>query len=157
MPRKSKRSEIRERLMKQEKPNLIFHITNLKCTVDANPAVYSEEDIDRLYYIVSNMAKDIWLDKTYVNFKGNRWKDNFIVEERWYELIKVILKSNFGLKASKRTDNMITESLLVLSLTYLYQIASKYGFDPEDIDISFDPKTKLKVEYIEDTQKDWRF
>ncbi len=157
MPRKSKRADIRDRLMKQDKPNLIIHITNLKCTVDVNPAVYSEEDMDRLYYIVSNMAKDIWLDKTYVNFKGNRWKDNFIVEDRWYELIKVILKSDFGKKASKRTDTMITESLLVLSLTYLYQIAGKYGFDAEDIDISFDPKTKLKVEYIEDTQKDWRF
>lgn len=157
MPRKTKRTELREKLLKQDKPTLILHISDLKCKVDANPEVYSDEDIDNINYIINRLAKNIWIDKTYVNFKGNRWKDNFIVEEKWYELMRVILKSNFGLKANKKTENIITESILVLSLTYLYQMASKYGYDPENIDISLNTKTKLKVEYIEDTQTDWRF
>lgn len=144
-----------KRLLGEEKPTMTIHIKDLECIVDANPYVYTEDEIEHIKDLVVSLAEDIWIDKTYVAFEGNRWKDAFIVEKRWYNLMKLILRTNFGKKAGKMSEEVITESLLVLAMAYLYQMASKYGYDPEDIDISFKPKSKLDVEYFEDTRADW--
>lgn len=144
-----------KRLLTEKKPTMIIHIMDLECIVDANPYVYSDDEIEHLKDLVSSLAEDIWIDKTYVAFRGNRWKDAFIVEKKWYDLIKLLIRTNFGKNTGELSKDVITESLLVLAMAYLYQMASKYGYDSEDIDISFKPKSKLDVEYLEDTRTDW--
>jgi hypothetical protein len=144
-----------KRLLAEKKPTMIIHIMDLECIVDANPYVYSDDETERLKDLVSSLAEDIWIDKTYVAFKGNRWKDAFIVEKKWYDLIRLLVRTNSEKNVGKLSKDVITESLLVLSMAYLYQMASKYGYDPEDIDISFAPKTKISVEYLEDSRTDW--
>jgi hypothetical protein len=150
-------SSIKNKLLKSDKPTLIIHIIDLKCDVEVNPYNYSKEDAKHIEYIVKNLAQNIWIDKTYVNFKGNRWKDAFIYEDKWYDLIRTIIKTDFCRKASLMDKEIIGASILVLALTYLNKMLEKYGYDPEDVDISFESNKKLNIEYLEDTQTDWRF
>jgi hypothetical protein len=147
----------RKRLAIPEKPNLIINIKNLKCEVDADPEMHSEDDIERLQGIIDVMTRDIWIDRTYVAFKGNRWKDAFINEEMWYKYTKAILKSDFGTKGGSETREFVNDGTLIIALAYLYDIASKYGFCVEDIEFSLKKRSTYKTAYVIDERKDWRF
>ena len=147
----------RKRLLAQERPNIVINISNLKCTIDVNPVEYSEEEAERLRTIIDTMSRDIWIDRTYVAFRGNRWKDAFINEDMWYRFTKSVIKTNFGTRGGGKTIEFVEEETLIIALTYLYGIAEKYGFSPEDIEIDVKKRSTYKTSYIEDTRKDWRF
>lgn len=155
--RNTKTSKKCKELLLDERPNLIINIIGLKCCVNVNENIYSPDDKKRLTYILNTMSKNILIDKTYVNFKGSRWKDAFIVEDMWYELCKLIIKTDFGRKCNKRDNEEITECLLMMAITYLYSIAMSYDFDPENIDICFKKKSKFKASYELDKRNTWRF
>lgn len=156
-PIKKKRLSKNKDLLNLENPNLIIKILNLKCKVEVNEDVYSNEDKENIKNIINMMSKEIWIDKTYVDFKRNRWRDAFIVEKMWYEFCKLIIKTDFGKKGNKRDNDEIANNLLVLSLTYLYSIIEKYGYDTENIDIFFTKKTKFKCIYELDERTSWNF
>jgi len=141
-------------ILDREDPTLILHIQNVKCEVDVNPDVYNKNDFEYLNEIVTHMSKDIWIDKTYVSFKKNRWRDAFIVEERWYDLVKLLTISTVE-KLNKKTQNALTEALMLITITYLYQIAEKFGFEVENIDIQVKQNSKIKTELFQDNRTSW--
>lgn len=154
---KKEYTAFKRRYLKSDNPTLKLTIQNFKCDVEVNPEVYDEDDKKRLKNIINRMSKTIWLDKTYVCFKGNRWKDAFIVEDKWYEFIKLIIKTDFGRTGSIEDTDTITEAIAALVLGYLYGVASKYDFSIEDIEITPKKKVKFIAEYEEDKRTDWRF
>lgn len=143
-------------IVESNKPTIVLHIQNIDCDIDANPEVYSNKDIDRLTDIIDHMAKDIWIDKTYVSFGKNRFKDAFIVEDKWYDFVKLISISTIH-KIDRRGQRAIKESLLTIASVYLYQIAEKYGFDTENIDIQICGQSKIKSEIFKDDRTSWNF
>jgi len=147
----------RKRLLASEKPNIVINISNLKCTVDANPGEYSDEERDRIQEIVDTMSRDIWIDRTYVAFRGNRWKDAFINEDMWYKFTKAVIRTDFGTKGGGETREFVDEGTLIIALTYLYDVVMKYGYSPEDIEISVKKRSTYRTAYAEDERNDWRF
>jgi hypothetical protein len=101
------------------------------------------------------MSKNIYIDKTYVHFKKTKWKDAFIKEKSWNKLCKLIVDTNFLENASEYEERCIMESIAVLSITYLYQILCKYGYDVQYIDISIKQNSEFKVIYEIDDRKSW--
>lgn len=156
-PIKKKRLSKNKDLYNLEKPNLIINIINLKCKINVNEDIYTNEDKIKIEKIVNSLSKNIWIDRTYVDFKRNRWKDSFIVENKWYELCKLIIKTKSGKNGTKKDNEEISNCLLLLSLTYLYSIIEKYGYDPENIDIYFTKRTKFKCMYELDERTSWNF
>lgn len=147
----------KKRLLATEKPNIVINISNLKCIVDANPGEYSDDEVERIQGIVDTMSRDIWIDRTYVAFRGNRWKDAFINEDMWYKFAKAVIKTDFGMKGSCKTREFVEEGTLVIALTYLYDVVMKYGYSPEDIEISVKRRSTYRTAYAEDDRNDWRF
>lgn len=139
------------------KPNLIVRICGLKCDIKVNPDVYSLDDQKKISKIINFMAQDIWIDKTYVNYKGTRWKNAFIVEDKWYELMRLVIKTNFGQKANRAQKSEILASFLVIAMMYLYDILEKYNYSVEDVDITFKTNKYVKMLYKEDPRTSWNF
>lgn len=142
---------------KSKQINLIYTIHCGKMNVEVNPLAYSQDDIEKIKYLVDGLSKNILIDKTYVKFKGNHFKDAFLVEDKWYEFNKLIIDTDFGRKSGKKINDMIRETLMAIALTYLYDCISKYDYDPSEIEISYIPKYRFRVEYEEDRRKNWFF
>ena len=152
---------VKKKLTKSSKTkrniNLIYTLKCGKMSVEVNPLSYSEEDIQKIKDIVDTLSKEIVIDKTYVKFKGNHFKDAFIVEDKWYKFNNLVIDSDFGRKSGKMVNDVICETLMAIALTYLYDCISKYGYDESEIEIGFIPKYKFRAEYEEDTRTNWFF
>lgn len=152
--------------LKLPKPNLILKISNLHFDVSAcddEEYQLSQDELKHITNIVNHLSKNIFIDKTYVKFEGNRWKDAYIVEDKWYELIKIIVGSNLGRNkygkiSAKECSGVILESVILLSIEYMYRTLANMGFDTDlfVIDIK-QHKHNFGVEYEFDSRDDWRF
>ena len=150
-------ASVKKRLLSMKRPNIIINIGNLKCVVDADPCEYSEADVEKMQRIVDAMSRDIWIDRTYVAFNGNRWKDAFINEDMWYKFTRAVVKTDCGTKGGGKTLEFVEGGMLIIALTYLYDILMKYGYSPEGVEIRVKKRSTYKTSYVEDTRNDWRF
>ena len=55
-------------------------IEDLDVDFDVDPEFITEEQCCHIAKILETMSRSISIDKTYVDFKGNHFKDSFIVE-----------------------------------------------------------------------------
>lgn len=135
---------------------LIINIQNLEVDFDVDPDIISEDDCCEIARILNYMSESIWIDKTYVDFKGNHFKDAFIVETEWYKLLEAIREQLSGKKISKTKLDYIRGSLMTISLFYLYNILDKYGYDPNYINIYVNKTCKkFNTQYLNDTRTNW--
>lgn len=137
--------------------NLIYTLHCGKMNVEVNPMSYSNEDIDRIKNIIDILSKNIVIDKTYVKYKGNHFRDAFLVEDKWYSFNKLVIDTDFGRKCGKKINDTICETLMAIALTYLYDCLVKYDYDPSEIEIGFIPKYRFRAEYEEDKRTNWFF
>ena len=151
------KNKTKKSLGKDSKINLIYTLKCGKMNVEVNPMLYSNEDIEKIKNIVDTLSKEIIIDKTYVKFKGNHFKDAFLIEDKWYKFNKLVIETDFGRKAGKMLNDTICETLMAIALTYLYDCIAKYDYDPSEIEIGFIPKYRFRAEYEEDKRKNWFF
>lgn len=144
-----------EGLKPEDIKNIEICVSNLKFLVDVNPDMYSETEHNEIWDIVDHMSKEIWIDKTYVVFKGSIWKDAYIDEKRWYELIEMIKPQLFGKKITQKNKDTITIAILAIVINYMYNILEKYGYSIDDIDICVSKGSDMRVAYYNDTRTTW--
>ena len=140
-----------------EKPNLTITIRCSKIDVEVNSAIYSKEDVERIRSILKHMKDHIYVDKTYVNYKGSRWNTGFIIEDRWYKLNRLILETDFGNNAGQKINDFLLGTMQVIAETYLYIILQEYGYDTDYIEITFPEDCSIGAEYEVDERTSWEF
>ena len=140
-----------------ENPNLIISIRCSKIEVEVNSAIYSKDDAERIRTILRHMKDHIYIDKTYVNYKGSRWNTGFIIEDRWYKINRLILETDFGNNAGQKINDFILGTLEIIAETYLYIVLQEYGYDTDYIEISFPEDCSIGAEYEVDTRTSWEF
>ena len=152
MPKKSKKIQQCDLDFK----DLEIVIEDLDVDFDVDPEFITEEQCCHIAKILETMSKSISIDKTYVDFKGNHFKDSFIVESEWYKLLEAIREQLSGKKISKRKIDYIRGSLMTVAMFYLYGVLDKYGYDPNYINIYVDTSCKnFHAKYFKDTRTNW--
>lgn len=139
-----------------ERHELIICIKNSRISIEVNPEVYDDYDFKEIRRIVKGMSREIWIDKTYVAYKGSRWENAFIVEKNWYKLTQLIWETELGKNVTADEKEEIDQSIMVIGLTYLYQVLESYGYECEHIDLSYIIDS-FTVEYQEDHRTSWDF
>ena len=135
---------------------LEINIEGLCVDFDVDPEVITEEQCCQIAKIIEQMSKSIWIDKTYVDFKGNHFKDAFIVESEWYKLLEAIREQLTSKKISNKKMNFIRGSLMMIALFYLYSILDKYGYDTKYINMYVDESCeKFHARYFKDNRTKW--
>lgn len=59
--------------------------------VHVNSNVFSEDEALEIKQIVKEICKEMWIDKSYVEFSENKHEDVFMLEKGWNELCKLVL------------------------------------------------------------------
>ena len=143
------------RMLKNDKPNLIINLLGIKFDISVDDGVYSDDEFSKLTNIIDGLSKSIWIDRTYVQFRGNRFKDAFIKEDGWYQLNKRLTMECLG--KGDGTEDETAEALLTLAMCYLYDMLSKYGYDTETISLEFGKNMKFESMIYIDNRTSWRF
>lgn len=90
-----------------------------------------------------SMAEKICIDKTYVAFKGTKFKNVFIREEGWNQLRDFVWKAR---RRRNATDHLVLrkafESMIV---AYMEYAANLLGYDPQKIEFWVDPDSDIKL------------
>lgn len=148
------------KIIKADHRSILIEIKNLECYVDCNPDVFTEYDVIQINKIVDGMSKNIFIDKTYVVFKGNRWKDAFIIEEKWEELIDILIEFKTMKKYNKYYPSykkFINSAFFTFTIVYLSGILDKYGYDPEELNIKFNQECDYSFEVKPDFRTNWNY
>jgi len=90
--------------------NLMFVFKFACVDVHADPEMYDEEQIDLLIQRVELLSKEIYIDKTYVDYEGTKYEKTFMYEDGWNNLCNLVKKTKYGKKATKDEDDQLRES-----------------------------------------------
>lgn len=103
---------------------------------------------------LEDMAREIWIDKTYVNFEGTKYKNVFLKEEGWNELMSFIWKTK---RARSETDHLVLrkafESMIV---AYMEHVAYLLGYEPGQIEFWVHPDSNIEMRMYKDVAKEWQ-
>lgn len=139
---------------KEPKKEMEIILHDSRFCIEVNPEVHDDFDYKKIRDLVRGLGKNIYIDKTYVCYEGTRWKDAFINEENWYMLLELIRKTDYGNNCTERELREINECLMAIGLTYMYKLLEKYGYKPENIELSYIVDS-FTAEYIESSRTTW--
>jgi len=113
----------------------------------------NEKDLDEIKKEFDLISEEIWIDKTYVDFKENKYEFVFLREDGWNELKRFIWKiyDNYSIE----THMIIRKTLESIIISYMEHMAVQLGYDPELLYFSVDPDSDINIRLIKDTAKEW--
>jgi hypothetical protein len=127
-----------------------FGHPDVKCTMDSH--TYSEQDREDVRGYLASATREICIDKTYVDFKGTKYKKTFMSEEGWDRLCEFI-KQTGGKNLTKTQRAELLDTYRVMIACYLYQLLQDLGYDERGMYIEVGKRFSVKVE--EDTIREW--
>ena len=115
-----------------------------------------EEEQEEIKNAVKHLSREMWIDKSYVEFKENKHEDTFMLEDGWNELCALVIQTKCGQNATKQQNAMMQESFNLMILCYAYLFLENLGYDTDDIVLEIAPNGKYMIEYEEDTIQEWK-
>ena len=106
---------------------LVFKHAQLKVSV--NPEEYDKETEEKLSRIVNRAADEIYIDRTYVDFKGTKYEKTFLTEDGWKNLKDLVEKTKYGRNATVEDSKLLKECYKAIVSQYSYQLLSDLGYD----------------------------
>ena len=131
---------------------LVFCFSGFRLNIDFDndDDYYNEDDI---ISSLQDCAKEIWIDKTYVNFSGTKYKNVFLKEDGW-NILRTYVWQIFN-KRNKKCHEILRTAFESMIVSYMEHIASLMGLDPNTIDFYVDPDSKIDLRLYKDTAKEW--
>lgn len=119
-------------------------------------SVYDSDDLIDIHDIVKGLCKMIMIDKSYVEYRGNKHKDGFLTTTGWNNLRKLLAKTEYGKKGNAKELATIDSAVSCMFVYYVYSVLDfNYGYDISQIILFQPPGSRYNVEYYEDTIKEW--
>lgn len=131
---------------------LVFKHAQLKVSV--NPEEYDKETKEKLSRIVNRAADEIYIDRTYVDFKGTKYEKTFLTEDGWKNLKDLVEKTKYGRNATVEDSKLLKECYKAIVSQYSYQLLSDLGYDVQNIDVEVLDEFPFMVEFRKDNVVD---
>ena len=135
---------------------IIYVFRDVCADFDLNPDVYGEQDAKKISEMLNVLTREIWIDKTYVDFKGTKFKKTFMYEDGWNALHELILDTDYGKKCTKYQRETIDGAYRKILIEYIRMVFNDMGWDTENLAFYIDDKTSFNVEYYPDVAEEWK-
>jgi len=106
--------------------------------------------------LLRTLTKEVWIDRTYVEFDGTKFEKTFLLEEGWNALRDLVVDTDFGKKCTKRQSNMMDHAFRSMLPGYFEMIFEDLGWDVDNIEFEIVEDAPIDVEYVKDTAEDWK-
>ena len=77
----------------------VFKRVSMLCSVNSD--VYNDNDLKTALDQLDVIAREIWIDKTYVDFEGTKFKKTFLLEGGWNELRDLVKATDYGASCTR--------------------------------------------------------
>ena len=135
---------------------IVYVFKDVCVDFDMNPDVYGEQDVKKIAETLDALTEEIWIDKTYVDFKGTKFKKTFMSEDGWNALRELVLDTDYGKKCTKYQREAIDDAYREMLTEYIRMTFSDMGWDIENLAFFVDDKIPFKVEYYPDVAEEWK-
>lgn len=105
---------------------------------------------------LESMAESVWIDRTYVAFKGTKFKNVFLKEKGWDELVDYVWSARKKRGAGWESQMVMRRSFEEMIAAYMDHAAHLLGYDPSRIEFSVDPESDIRVRLFKDTAREWK-
>lgn len=107
---------------KQKYVELEYIMLDVKFDVEFDPEFFDEKEQEELKQYINIMSKRIYIDKSYVEFKGNKRKSTFMLEEGWDALKHDVVVTNFCKRPMPSTENAaLVDAFSTIARCYIYE------------------------------------
>lgn len=135
---------------------IVYVFKDVHADFDMNPNVYGEKDAKKIMEILDSLTKEIWIDKTYVDFKGTKFEKTFMYKEGWDALRELVLDTDYGKRCTKYQRETIDGAYKEMLIEYIRMVFDDIGWNVENLAFFIDDKTPFKVEYYPDVAEEWK-
>ena len=132
--------------------DLIFVFSDFKLNI----TFFNENDDfdeNKVKKFLKLISKEIWIDKTYVDFEGTKYKNVFLKEDGWNQLSEFVWKPIN--KKNKINHIVLRNAFESMIIAYMEHISFLLGYDPSQIEFQVDPNSNIKLRLLKDTAKEW--
>lgn len=144
------------KLKQSDNVDLVFTFKYVCMACHVNDAL-PEEEQQQIKSAVKEICKEIWIDKSYVEFKENKHEDVFMLENGWNELCQLVIQTKCGKNATKQQNAIMQEAFSLMILCYVYLFLENLGHDTDDIVLELTPNGRYMVEYEVDKVQEWKY
>lgn len=110
-------------------------------------------DKERARQDLLQMAEDIRVDKSYVAFKGTKYKNVFLTEEGWNALLSYIWRAKD--RATPVDQVVLRKAFESMIVAYMQHIADVLGYDSAYVEFQVDPESDIRTRLVKDTAREW--
>lgn len=135
--------------------DIVFEFKNAEFFVTVDPDMYNDIDLAEIEYIVNHMSKDIWIDKSYVDFPENKHKDVFLGLDGWENVCKLVRRTKYGKLSPKLADGILFEAFQLMMTAYMYDILEKFDYDISGINLDVLNKG-IETYFYKDGIQEWK-
>ena len=127
-----------------------FSCVPVSCKLDKDE--FTEEDRRLISDYLGIASKEVCIDKTYVDFKGTKYRKTFMSEDGWDRLCEFVSQTD-GKRISRAQKAELVDTYRVMIACYLYQLMQEMGYDQRGMYIEVGKQFAVKVE--EDATREW--
>lgn len=148
--------QTRKRTKKSQPIDWIFIFKYAVMDVSCDPEMYNENDQKKIQQIVRQLCKEIWIDKTYVDFEENKHEKIFMLEKGWNKLCKLVTATYDQKSLTRAQNDELLEAYKLMIICYLNMCLTDLGYDISGICIQMQEGCRFMSEVQLDTMQAWQ-
>ena len=132
----------------------VFKGVSMLCSVNSD--VYDGDGLKAALDQLDVIAREIWIDKTYVDFEGTKFKKTFLLEGGWNELRDLVKATDYGADCTRTQTANMDAAFRAMIIGYVDMAFAELGWDVENMAFDVAENAKFRVEYHKDVGEEWR-
>lgn len=136
--------------------DLIFTLKYVVMSVDVDPEFYDDDAHFQMTGLANDLANEIVIDKSYVDFKENKHQDTFITSDGWTKLCRLVCDLQFNHKRVQNSEEILTYAYAEMSAAYISICLQILGYDCDHFAVEMVPGTKFLAKITLDTVQEWK-
>ena len=133
----------------------VFEFKHVKFKVSFEQGVYSDEEAKEIENLIEEIGDHIYIDKSYVDYKGTKYEKNFMREQGWNELCELVTKTNFGLNATKLENQTLLFCFTMMIQCYVYLFLDDLDIDINNVYLEVADNTRFLSHIVIDKTNSW--
>lgn len=136
--------------------DLEFILTGIKFDVEFEDEYFDEDEKKDLLDFINCMSQAIFIDKSYVECKGNKHTDTFMIESGWNALCDLVIDSRYCRNTHRLTQSSLTDAFCTMARCYMYELLCKKTDKAHHILLMVEEDCEFDITICKDESREWK-
>lgn len=137
--------------------DLIITLKYVVMSVDVDPEFYDDATHYKMTCLANDLANEIMIDKSYVDFKENKHQDTFITSDGWTKLCRLVCDLYLNNRKVQNSKEILTQAYAEMSAAYINLCLRTFGYDDDHFAVEMVPGSRFLADISRDTVQEWKY